>query len=71
MGSDETLSGYSGSCLAVADDYIERATRFGSADLKVLGDSSETPPFPNKAPTFSGGHFRCEGLSRGSEARGR
>lgn len=45
MGSDETLSGYSGSCLAVADDYIKRSTRFGSTDLNVLGDIPETRRF--------------------------
>lgn len=45
MKSEETLSKYSSSCLAVANDYIERSTRFGATDLKVLGASPETHRF--------------------------
>jgi hypothetical protein len=45
MGSDVTLSKYSTSCLAAADDYIERSTRFGAADLKVLENTPETRRF--------------------------
>lgn len=36
MNRDNSLSQYSDACQLVADKYIERSTRFGAADLKVL-----------------------------------
>lgn len=45
MGSDEALSEYSDNCLVVADDYIERSTRFGATDLKVLEEIPEIRRF--------------------------
>lgn len=45
MEIDETLSKYCDACVAVADRYIERSTRFGAADLKALGMSAQTHRF--------------------------
>lgn len=36
MGMDEVLSRYVETCREVADDYIERSTRFGVTDMEVL-----------------------------------
>lgn len=36
MDRNDSLSQYSNACQIVADEYIERSTRFGATDLKVL-----------------------------------